>query len=82
MSAWEYYEQAGIAICRPILLFTCFLLVCSYNLPYNIYISHNKGVLWYTRGYIPDISPRDYGGLVESCTGFNKIYQSPKLIYS
>jgi hypothetical protein len=37
-----------------------------------IYISHNKGVLWYTRGYIPDISPRDCGGLAESRIGSNK----------
>jgi hypothetical protein len=44
-----------------------------------VYVRHNKGVLWYTQGYIPDTSPRGCGGLVESRTGFNKIYQSPKL---
>jgi hypothetical protein len=35
-------------------------------------ISHNKRVLWYTRGYIPDIIPRGCGGLAELRTGFNK----------
>jgi hypothetical protein len=39
-------------------------------------------VLWYTRGYIPDISPRGCGGLAGLRTGFNKIYQSPKLTHS
>jgi hypothetical protein len=28
---------------------------CIYNLIYNVYVSHNKGVLWYTRGYIPNM---------------------------
>jgi hypothetical protein len=82
MPAWEYYEQAGFAICRPNLLFNCFLISCTYNLVYTMYVSHIKRVLWYTQGYIPDISPRGCGGLAESRTGFNKIYQSPKLIYS
>jgi hypothetical protein len=36
-----------------------------------MHISHNKRGLWYTRGYIPDISPRGCGGLAESRTGFN-----------
>jgi hypothetical protein len=45
-----------------------------YNLIYNSYVSHNKGVLWYTRGYIPDISPRGCGGLAELRTGSNKKY--------
>jgi hypothetical protein len=45
---------------------------CIVNPIYIMYIRHNTRVLWYTRGYIPDISPRGCGGLAESCTGFNK----------
>jgi hypothetical protein len=51
-------------ICRPrklysgpTLLFTCFLISCTYNLVYTMRISHIKRVLWYTQGYIPDFSP-------------------------
>jgi hypothetical protein len=54
MPAWEKYEQAGIDIFRPSLLLYLLLISCTYKLIYNVYISHNKGVLWYTRGYIPD----------------------------
>jgi hypothetical protein len=42
-------QYAGPACC--LLPFKYF---CTHNLTYRIYISHNKGVLWYTWGYIPD----------------------------
>jgi hypothetical protein len=30
-----------------------FNIPARHNLIYNEYINHNKGVLWYTQGYIP-----------------------------
>jgi hypothetical protein len=68
------YNPARALITRPNLAVKCFSISCAHNTTYIMYISHNKGVLWYTRGYIPDISPRGCGGLVESRTGFNKKY--------
>jgi hypothetical protein len=59
--------RIGLLICRPgklysgqctynpaQLLFICFSISCTHNTTYTMYIRHNKGVLWYTRGYIPD----------------------------
>jgi hypothetical protein len=45
--AWASYMPAQAAV-------KCFLISCTHNTTYITYISHNKGVLWYTRGYIPD----------------------------
>jgi hypothetical protein len=55
-------------------VYLLFKYTCTYNSTYILYISHNKEVLWYTRGYIPDISPRGCGGLAESCTDLNNEY--------
>jgi hypothetical protein len=35
-------------------VYLLFRYTCIYNSTYILYISHNKGVLWYTWGYIPD----------------------------
>jgi hypothetical protein len=51
--------------------FYLFLNIPAHKTCHTTYISHTKGVLWYTQGYIPDTSPRGCGGLVESCIGFN-----------
>jgi hypothetical protein len=61
MPAWEYYEQAGFAICRPNLLFNCFLISCTYNPVYTMYVSHIKRVLWYTRVISPTLAPEAVG---------------------
>jgi hypothetical protein len=47
---------AGLGIYNPAqpCYLTAFQYSCTYNLIYNVYISHNKRVLWYTWGYIPD----------------------------
>jgi hypothetical protein len=37
-----------------------------------VYINHNKGVLWYTRGYIPDNEPADDDGLVHDIADQHK----------
>jgi hypothetical protein len=66
---WSGKSYSGLGYC----LLT-FLISCIYNSSYITYIRHNIKVLWYTRGYIPDISPRGCGRLVGSRTGFNKKY--------
>jgi hypothetical protein len=51
--------HVGLATYNPAqaAVYLLFKYTCTYNSTYILYISHNKGVLWHTRGYIPDISP-------------------------
>jgi hypothetical protein len=47
---------SGLGLVNPAQAAACLLFkyTYTYNSTYILYISHNKGVLWYTWGYIPD----------------------------
>jgi hypothetical protein len=53
------YEQADFGISQPRVLFACFLISCTYNPTYIMYIRHVKGVLWYTGVICPTMNALD-----------------------
>jgi hypothetical protein len=54
MSAQQAIFRPGRLYSGPAAVCLLFKYTCTYNSTCIVYISHNKGVLWYTRGYIPD----------------------------
>ena len=66
-------RQAELEESGPVCLFRFFLyclLISCYFFPPAVLINHQLSV---PRGYIPDISPRGYAGLEESCIVLPKI---------
>jgi hypothetical protein len=55
----KVYSGLGLVNPAQAAVYLLFNIPTIYNLIYNVYISHNKGVLWYTRGYIPDTQVMD-----------------------